>query len=166
MFSVPENSLHPAPSACVWGLARLRPAPSAAAGHKLTGVRMEAEVINVEETPKRRGGRPRKAPADLRSKRLNIRFTEAEYLAICEKAAAVNLTPTDYAHAELVGGDMPKSVPRANLEIYADLIKLSVNFNQLVRLANAGNNVNVDIQALRAIYSKINELRKSLIGVE
>lgn len=125
---------------------------------------MQAEIVNIEEPPKRRGGRPKKAPAALRSKRLNIRFTESEYSALCEKAAAASLTPTDYAHAELIGADMPKFVPLVNREIYAKLVPLTTNLNQLARMGQAGGNVVVDLKALKAIYAEVVALRKSLIG--
>ncbi len=125
---------------------------------------MEAEIIDVEDDPKRRGGRPRKAPAELRSKRLNVRFTEAEYAELCEKAAAANLTPTDYAHAELIGADMPKFVPLVNREIYAKLVPLTTNLNQLAKMGQSGGNVVVDLKALKAIYAEVVSLRKSLIG--
>lgn len=127
---------------------------------------MEAEIINVEDKPKRRGGRPRKAPAALRNKRLNIRFTESEYSALCEKAAAANLTPTDYAHAELIRADMPKFVPLVNREIYAKLLPLTTNLNQLAKMGQAGGNVVVDLKALKAIYAEVVALRKSLIGAD
>lgn len=127
-------------------------------------VRMEAEIVNIEQPPKRRGGRPRKDKSDLRSKRLNVRFTDAEYVALCKKAESANLTPTDYAHAELIGADMPKFVPLVNREIYAKLVPLTTNLNQLAKMGQSGGNVVVDTKALRAIYTEVVALRKSLIG--
>lgn len=125
---------------------------------------MEAEVINIESKPKRRGGRPRKAPAALRNKRLNVRFTESEYAQLCEKAVAANLTPTDYAHAELVGADMPKSVPKINIDMYRWLQPLAVNVNGLAKKASSGEQVNIDSTALKQVVAEIIKLRKALLG--
>jgi hypothetical protein len=125
---------------------------------------MEAEVINIDQPAKRRGGRPKKSPAELRSKRLNIRFTETEYAALCAKAAATNLTPTDYAHAQLIGADFPKSVPKINIDMYRWLRPLAVNINGLAKKANSGEQVSLDEKSLKQVVAELIKLRKALLG--
>jgi len=164
MFLVSKNYLHPAPSAGVWFAWQGSALHPSGLWPRSLKARMQAEIVNIEKPPKRRGGRPKKAPAELRSKRLNVRFTEAEYNELCEKAAAANLAPTDFAHAELVNARMPKSVPLANREIYGKLIPLTSNLNQLVKMGQSGGHVAVDLMALRELQVEVIRLRKSLIG--
>ena len=127
---------------------------------------MEAEVINIESKPKRRGGRPKKSPAALRNKRLNVRFTESEYGVLCLKAAAANLTPTDFAHAKIIGADIPKSVPKLNIEMYRWLHPLAVNINELAKKANSGEQVQLDSSSLNSFSNELNKLRRALLGAK
>lgn len=127
---------------------------------------MEAEVINIESKPKRRGGRPRKAPSALRNKRLNIRFTEAEYAQLCEKAAAANLTPTDFAHTQITEAAMPVSVPKLNIDMYRWLQPLATNINELARKAHTGEQMALSPDLLERISNDLRSLRKALIGIK
>ena len=77
--------------------------------------------------------RPRKAPEDLRRNNLKLRFTDAEYRDLKQRALVAGVTPSEYAR-ETILGRRPKarSTDRQILDrtLY-ELQSIATNFTQL-----------------------------------
>ncbi len=115
--------------------------------------------------PKRRGGRPRGAPADVRTATIGVRVSAAEYEALRIKAEAMAMTPAQWLREAALTRRLPSPpVSAINREQYAELARLAANLNQLTRLANEGDRVTVAPALLAKIKSELSRLRLKLIG--
>lgn len=94
--------------------------------------------------PRRRGGRPKADPADVRASTIGVRVSGVEHEALRAKAKEMGMTPAQWLREAALSRRLPAPpVPAINREQYAELARLSANLNQLTRLANEGNFVTV-----------------------
>ena len=115
--------------------------------------------------PKRRGGRPRGAPADVRTATIGVRVCAAEYNALRIKAEAMAMTPAQWLREAALTRRLPSPpVSAINREQYAELARLAANLNQLTRLANEGDRVTVATALLAKLQTELSRLRLELIG--
>jgi len=115
--------------------------------------------------PKRRGGRPRGAAADVRTATIGVRVSAAEYGALRQRADAMAMTPAQWLREAALTRRLPSPpVSAINREQYAELARLSANLNQLTRLANEGERVTVATALLAKIKAEVSRLRLELIG--
>ena len=115
--------------------------------------------------PKRRGGRPRGAVADVRTSTIGVRVSSAEYAALRMRAEAMAMTPAQWLREAALTRRLPSPpVSTVNREQYAELARLAANLNQLTRMANEGDGVTVATALLTKIKSELSRLRLELIG--
>ena len=115
--------------------------------------------------PKRRGGRPRGAAADVRIATIGVRVSTAEYDALRQRADTMAMTPAQWLREAALTRRLPSPpVSAINREQYAELARLSANLNQLTRLANEGERVTVATALLAKIKGEVSRLRLELIG--
>ena len=69
------------------------------------------------EVTKPKGGRPRKSAAMLRSRTVRFRVSEAEYLRVQRKAAACNLTLSEYARQAVTSGRILRRIGPEELRL-------------------------------------------------
>ena len=116
--------------------------------------------------PKAKGGRPRGDPADLRLLTIGVRVSPAEHVALCAKAAAMQMRPAQWLREAALSRRLPSpAVAAINREQYAELARLSANPNQLARLANEGARVAVDGALLTRTAIETKRLRLALVGI-
>ena len=89
------------------------------------------------EVTKPKGGRPRKSAATLRSRTVRFRVSEAEYLRVQRKAAACNLTLSEYARQAIVSGRILRRIGTEELRLVSELARERNNLNQLAYLQHA-----------------------------
>ncbi len=89
-----------------------------------------------------------------RPKRLNVRFSEAEYGHLLEVARTVNLKPAGLVR-NLVAGIPLKVVPRFPDNVQRAMKSLGGNLNQLSHQANMGRVDKREVEALRADVSRL-----------
>lgn len=89
------------------------------------------------EVVKPKGGRPRKSAATLRSRTVRFRVSEAEYLRMQRKAAACNLTLSEYARQAVVSGRILRRIGTEELRLVSELTRERNNLNQLAFLQHA-----------------------------
>ncbi|MEM7811346.1 MAG: plasmid mobilization relaxosome protein MobC [Planctomycetota bacterium] len=93
-------------------------------------------------------GRPRKPADDLRTRRAQLRLTEAEKQRLAENAAKAGLAEAEYLR-KLILGHKPRGVAAADPQLLFELNAIGNNLNQAVRDAHAGRSSEHDWQALR-----------------
>ena len=89
------------------------------------------------EVTKAKGGRPRKSAATFRSRTVRFRVSEAEYLRVQHKAAACNLTLSEYARQAIVSGRILRRIGTEELRLVSELTRERNNLNQLASLQHA-----------------------------
>lgn len=97
-----------------------------------------------------------------RSKRLNIRFSEAEFEKVQAKAQGINLAR--YARAVLTEGEPPKrqkDYPKIDPQLMQQLVAMGNNLNQLVRYTHTQAGVGQTIDLINLALS-LDQLRHSL----
>lgn len=117
-----------------------------------------------EDKPKVHGPKPRSAE-DLRSERLSVYYTPAEYKRLAELAGAADLTGA--IKARRIGRYVrdqalhrtPPTVPEINREAWAVLAKVSGNLATMAVAMRGGEYVD-----LSEIRSALSEFRAGLIG--
>ena len=107
--------------------------------------------------------RPPKDQHEMRSLRLNLRFTPEEWRGMQAKAAAAGLTPTAYCHLAAIGAQIeapPSRVARstapADIAQVVALNRVGVNLNQIARALNSG--VGLVPAELDATLERVNTL--------
>lgn len=97
-----------------------------------------------------------------RSKRLNIRFSEAEFEKVQAKAQGINLAR--YARAVLTEGEPPKrqkDYPKIDPQLMQQLVAMGNNLNQLVCYTHTQAGVGQTIDLINLALS-LDQLRHSL----
>ena len=87
------------------------------------------------------GGRPKKTDAERRSKRFNLRFTEAEIEHLRLQADSAKLEPHEYARRRILGDRVVSSASarRADPALVSELNCIGVNVNQFARASHRGS---------------------------
>ena len=115
------------------------------------------------EVVKPKGGRPRKSAATLRSRTVRFRVSEAEYLRVQRKAAACNLTLSEYARQAVTSGRILRRIGTEELRLVSELTRERNNLNQLAFLQHAfGVNQLAFLQHAFGVASHEEELRRIL----
>ena len=91
----------------------------------------------------------------LRSRRVTVRFSDAEMGVVERKAAATGLDRASYCRQTALGAPISA---RVNQAARVDLIRIGVNLNQLTRWANTHETMADLGDLLDVIRSKIREL--------
>ncbi len=86
---------------------------------------------------KKRGGRPRKLPQEVRSFCYHPGFSEAENARLEQRAEAAGLPVAEFIRAACLNLQI-NSLPAVNREAIVALNRLGNNINQVARSLNAG----------------------------
>ena len=115
---------------------------------------------------RRKGGRPRLDPANVRTVTIGVRVSPPELAELHDKAARMGMTPAQWLRKAALDRRLPPApVPAVNREHYAERARLAANINQLPWHANVGEVVSVDVDLLRRLSAEVRRLRLALIGV-
>ena len=126
---------------------------------------MSAAASSPPPQARRKGGRPRLDPSNVRGITIGVRVSPDELAALRIKAAGMAITPAQWLRQAALARRLPPSpVPAVNRAEYAELSRLSANLNQLARHANQGEVVSVDVDLLRRLSMEVRQLRLALIG--
>lgn len=119
----------------------------------------------------RRGGRPPKDPATVRSGRISFRVTPAVYERVVRRADKAGLSLTEFAEAAITG-DHPALrrtvIPPINRAVWGDLGQIGGNLNQLAKHLNRGHVLGSPTalrRELEALRRQLQSVRMALIGV-
>ncbi len=83
--------------------------------------------------------RPKKLTEDTRTERLNLRLLPDERAEIEIGAAAVGISPSDYARRLIIGGRIKRApVAKADPTLVLAINRAGVNLNQIARTMNSG----------------------------
>lgn len=106
-------------------------------------------------------GRPRKAAAEKRTRRVIFRVSEEEWRAINATADMAGLSVSDYGRAMVLTGRVIAPPPRHEVLNRADFGRVGSNLNQIARHLNAGRAVDAD-----AIAAAIADWREIAAGLK
>jgi uncharacterized protein (DUF1778 family) len=81
--------------------------------------------------------RPRKHKPERRDAQVNIRLTDAERVALEEKADNAGLTLAEYMRQRAIAGRVTPKRPAADDRLLHELNMIGVNINQIARALNA-----------------------------
>lgn len=81
----------------------------------------------------------RKPASEAFTERLEVRFSEAQFAALRERAEDAGLPLATYARAALTGETPRRRPTRIAQDAIRQLAKIGNNLNQLTRKANSGN---------------------------
>lgn len=85
-----------------------------------------------------KGGRPKKAPQFSRTEQLSIRFSPDEYRRMSSKAAAADMTITEYCRSAALNKRMTSSaVATPDFATRQSLQRIGNNLNQIAKRLNA-----------------------------
>jgi hypothetical protein len=113
--------------------------------------------------------RPKMLERDARSARLNLRLLPDERAELDQRAAALGLTPSDYARRLATGSRVAAvTARRADPALVLALNRIGVNLNQIARAANSdgGRFAGFQYQDLAETLVRINQFLDRLQGSE
>lgn len=128
---------------------------------------MTAETETETETAKtkRRHGPAPLPKVRLRDKRVNVFFSQADYLKLVTKAGGSPLSVPAYIRDVALKGKpaaLPAVIPETNYEAWAATAGLANNLNQLTRRLGSLGIVYTELEEVRDL---VRELRTALIGI-
>lgn len=158
MFSYAKNLrfFHPQQLALRWCVT-----PSGPNFNGFTPINLKME----EPLPvtRNKGGRPKKAPSDLFSEIVTMRFTATELADLTAQAEKLNMSLSEYFRERLINGQVkfyPRIAPDEKFK--AELKRLGSNMNQVALKVNvftgSGDKLRVlwDLHAIREEIEKFN----------
>lgn len=99
----------------------------------------ERPSVTDDDTPKPKGGRPRKAPDEQRTERLSgIALTIAERAFVEEQAARAGLRLSEYCRRRILGHRVVAGRSVADARAVAELNRIGVNVAMILRDMNFG----------------------------
>ncbi len=126
---------------------------------------------NIEsETPERRkrhrkGGRPCTDILQVRHKTIGVRVNQGEWEELRRKANAMHLTPSHWLRLTGLQKRLPPApVPAINRLAYANLLRLSVNLNQLVKNVHMGKS-DAPMPFLLELKQSVSTVQNQLMGL-
>jgi len=103
--------------------------------------------------------RPKKAAAEKRSERFNLRFTLAEIEHVRVQAQRCGLEPHAYARRRVLGHRVAPARGQVDAAVLSELNRIGVNLNQVTRALNAGAEVPTiardTLAQLQAVLAKV-----------
>jgi len=112
----------------------------------------------------RKGGRPQSDPVTVRIITIGVRVNIAEWDALRDKAKHMGMNLSQWLRTAALQRRLPlPPMPEANRLIYAELVRLAVNLNQVTRAANEGRAV-VASGLLQALRQEVARLQGELLG--
>jgi len=115
---------------------------------------------------RRKGGRPKGDPATVRWITIGVRVNATEWEALHRKAGFMGMSLAQWLRTAALSRQLPSPpVPTANLEAYRELLRLSVNTNQIAKAANEGRAI-VSSGLLLSLRNEILNLQLALVGAE
>ena len=106
----------------------------------------------------KKGGRPRKAGSQRRSRKYTVSVNQPEREIIEAKAEAAGMSPSVYLRQAGVGARLSS---RVNDRVYHQLSRIGVNVNQMARVANATGRL-PELEKLQALLAQILEMREQM----
>lgn len=113
----------------------------------------------------------RTSPSKKKEKRqiFPLRLSPSERLELENKAAGAGLKLSQYLRQTGLRRKMRPRVPEINRETYLELGRIGNNLNQLTKVCHIalkqGTDCNIDINLLRSLGDKLDQVRLSVIGI-
>lgn len=104
-------------------------------------------------------------PKEALRQPFKVSFTSTERQGVEAKAHGAGLTLAAFIRRAALGQKVA-TLPQPNAEKWQDLARLAGNLNQLTKMANSGQPVEVDATLLMEVAVLVRNLRFDLIGVE
>ena len=126
---------------------------------------MTAETETETAKTKRRHGPAPLRKVRLRDKRVNVFFSQADYLKLVTKAGGSPLSVPAYIRDVALKGKpaaLPAVIPETNYEAWAATAGLANNLTQLTRRLGSLGIVYTELEEVRDL---VRELRTALIGI-
>lgn len=116
------------------------------------------------ERQKKKNGRPKIPPANLRNITIGVRVNALELDTVKNKAKAMNISPAQWLRVAALKRQLPSQpVPQVNLSAYAKLTRLATNLNQLTKAAHEGKAI-ISRLLLLELKEEVKNLQYLLLG--
>lgn len=135
-------------------------APSIACGS------IETRALDVTHSTRGKGGRPRLALEQRRSKTLHLRVTSAEAATVTEQAAQEEIPVPAFLRRTIFGRRIKATPPAASFAYAAGLARLAADLRRLERLALAGRIIGVPVEAIERLHVHLHALGLAALGIE
>jgi hypothetical protein len=113
---------------------------------------------------RKKGGRPRSAPEDVRDSHVSIRFSAREWAIVRERADVLGLTATSLLRELGLGHRLPPpKVDQLTAEALVELRAILRNLNQAIALAQSAGQ-SAALEELRAFKDLVQQLREMLLA--
>ncbi|UTG93166.1 MobC family plasmid mobilization relaxosome protein [Geobacter sulfurreducens] len=110
--------------------------------------------MKSHDNRKSKPGRPNVAASKVRKNILPVRLSDEDLLALHEKSQRVGVSFSTFLREAGLGRELPRPVPKLNLDTYMELSRIGRNLNQLVKSIHEGK-----VQFLLSAYAEtVNEL--------
>ena len=120
-------------------------------------------MVDVDESKRRRRGRRKLEPDEVRSHAVTSRLNRAEFDLLESKCIELNMQMGEFMRTAALHKLAP-SVPTANIEQWIELSKSAANLNQIAHHLNSVESELIpDISEIRKALS---DFRNALIGVQ
>ncbi|QVW35933.1 plasmid mobilization relaxosome protein MobC [Geobacter sulfurreducens] len=116
---------------------------------------------------KSKPGRPNAAAAKVRKNILPVRLSDEDLLALHEKSQRVGVSFSTFLREAGLGRELPRPVPKLNLDTYMELSRIGRNLNQLVKSIHEGKVQflrNEDAETVHELAGIIPLIRKEVRG--
>lgn len=116
---------------------------------------------------KSKPGRPKVGDSKIRKHVLPVRLNDADLLDLHEKSQRMNLSYSTFIRDAGLGRELPRPIPKINLDTYMELSRLGRNLNQLVKLIHEGKVQflhNEEAETVHEIAAIIPVIRKEVRG--
>ncbi len=94
--------------------------------------------MKARDDRKNKPGRPNAAAAKVRKNILPVRLSDDDLLDLHEKSQRVELSYSAFLREAGLSRQLPRPVPKINLDTYQELGRIGRNLNQLVKSIHEG----------------------------
>ena len=102
----------------------------------------------------------------MKTKRVEIRFSDDEAAGLAAQAEAVGLEKSEYVRRLVAGAEVRAAtvIPPVNRSTYAELARVGNNLNQLAKAANAAGAPAALAENLQALRTVVQRLQCEVLG--
>lgn len=94
--------------------------------------------MKTRDDRKNKPGKPKSAPSKVKKNTLQVRLSDEDLLVLADKSQHVGVSYSTFLREAGLGRDLPRPIPRINIDTHQELGRIGHNLNQLVKSVHEG----------------------------
>lgn len=123
--------------------------------------------MKTRDNRKNKPGKPKSAVSKVKKNTLQVRLSDEDLLVLADKSRHVGVSYSTFLREAGLGRELPRPIPRINIDTHQQLGRIGVNLNQLLRRIHEGKIqflCDADMETVHELAAIIPVIRREVRG--